>query len=235
MTKIDLENENPSEHGLIEFLKLLATPQVFTKHFFSSGVNVLEVRNNMTDQLRNNIIAFAGHVPDNIEVVLDYFKPLAKKRNELLLREGQVCKSVYYIVAGCLQVVVTDAQGKEATREFYVEDQWTTDIYGFQNQSPSTESIRCVEPCKLLEISHADFMNLSARLPQFAEIYRKILEISYNNTVYRLNTLNTMDGLERLRWLMENKPKMMSRLSSRLLASYIGLSAETMTRLKAKL
>lgn len=189
----------------------------------------------MIKRLQANIIAFAGHLPEGLEQVTSHFHPLVTNRGHLLLRQGDVCKSVYFIAEGCLQVFVTDQNGKESTREFYVENQWTTDIFGFQNQSPSSESIRCVEPSSLLEINHGDFMKLAKAFPQFTDIYKKILEVSYNDTVYRLNTLNSMDGLERLRWLMENKPKIMSRLSSRLLASYIGLSAETMTRLKSKL
>ncbi len=189
----------------------------------------------MLDRLRNNIVAYAGRMPENVEVVLAHFKPLETKRGHILLNAGEVCKCVYYIAEGCLQVFVADAAGKESTREFYVEDQWTTDIFGFQNQLPSTEYIRCAEPCSLLYVTHDSFTSLANTFPQFAEIYKKILEVSYNNTVYRLNTLNSMDGLERLRWLMENKPKLMSRLSSKMLASYIGLSAETMTRLKSKL
>lgn len=92
-----------------------------------------------------------------------------------------------------------------------------------------------MEPCKLLRIHYDSFQQLEASVPQFASIYKQILEVSYNNTVYRVNTLTSMDALERIRWMMENKPKIISRLSSKLIASYLGISAETLTRLKPKI
>lgn len=187
------------------------------------------------EHLRRHIQQRLGREPDNLQEVLQHFEPLAVKRGAHLLTSGEVCRFVWFIVHGCVQVYVADKQGNESTREFYIEDQWVTDIFGFQNQSASTESIRCVEPCSLLRVSFDSFQRLLVSVPQFAAIYRQILEVSYNNTVYRVNTLTSLDALERVRWLMENKPKIMARLSSKLIASYLGISPETMTRLKAKL
>ncbi|MBL0739967.1 Crp/Fnr family transcriptional regulator [Chryseolinea lacunae] len=189
----------------------------------------------MIDNLRQHIINRVGKKPDNLEHVLDHFEEFSGERGQHLLVQGDVCKHVYYIAAGCIQVYIIDRQGQESTREFYVEDQWVTDIFGFQNQLPANESIKCVEACRLLRIHYDSFQLLSQQAPQFAAIYKEILEVSYNNTVYRVNALTAMNALERIRWLMENKPKIMTRLSSKLIASYLGISPETMTRLKSKL
>jgi CRP-like cAMP-binding protein len=189
----------------------------------------------MIESLRHHIITRLGREPENIHQVIPHFEQVVTKRGERLLQAGEVCRYVYFIVEGCVQVFVIDKSGNESTREFYVEDQWVTDIFGFQNQSPSTEHIRCVEPCKLLRIHFDGFQKMFQQVPQFAAIYRQILEVSYNNTVYRVNTLTSLDALDRVKWLMENKPKIMSRLSSKLIASYLGISPETMTRLKSKL
>lgn len=74
--------------------------------------------------------------------MLPFFQAVETKRGQHLLEPGEVCKNVYFIVEGCLQVYVLDSEGTESTREFYVEDQWTTDIFGFQNQTPSSEYIK---------------------------------------------------------------------------------------------
>jgi CRP-like cAMP-binding protein len=189
----------------------------------------------MTEQLRKHVIARFGHEPENLDYVLGHFEQTKLKRGDHLLSPGEICKYVYYVVEGCVQVYVVDKAGSETTREFYVEDQWVTDIFGFQNQLPSGEFIRCVEPTTLLRIHFDQFQALSQQVPPFAFVYKQILELSYTNTVYRVNTLMSMDALDRIKWMMENKPKIMSRLSSKLLASYLGISPETMTRLKAKL
>lgn len=189
----------------------------------------------MIEVLRNHITNRLGRLPDNVDRVLPHFEELVATRGTYLLQPGQVCTYVYFVVEGCVQVFVVDKNGKESTREFYIEDQWVTDIFGFQNQTPSTEFIRCVEPSQLLRIHYDRFQLLAQEVPQFAAIYKQILELSFNNTVYRVNTLTSLDALGRVKWLLENKPKIMARLSSKLLASYLGISAETLTRLKGKL
>lgn len=189
----------------------------------------------MMDNLKAHILNRFGKEPENLDYVLSRFERIETNRGDLLLSPGEVCKYVYFIGRGCVQVFVTDKTGTESTREFYVEEQWVTDIFGFQNQVPSTEFIRCVEPCELFLIHHDGFKELSEKVPAFAVAYRQILEVSYNNTVFRVNTLTSMDALDRIRWLVENKPKIMTRLSSKLVASYLGISPETLTRLKAKL
>lgn len=189
----------------------------------------------MIDALRSDITRRLGKAPSDLEAVLPYFQEVKTKRSEHLLREGQTCHYVYFIVKGCLQVYVIDPNGNESTREFYFENQWTTDIFGFQNQLPSKENIKCVEPCRLLRIHYDGFQQLAASIPQFLQVYRQILEVSYNNTVYRVNTLTSLNALDRIKWLMEHQPRILTRLSSKLVASYLGITPETMTRLKAKL
>jgi CRP-like cAMP-binding protein len=189
----------------------------------------------MIEALKAHIVNRLGKEPENLHLVLPHFHELRTNRGDFLLRQGEVCKYVYFIVKGCLQVFVIDKNGNESTRELYIEDHWTTDIFGFQNQKPSSEFIKCVEPCNLLRIHFDGFQTLTKEVPQFAGIYKQVLEVSYNNTVYRVNTLTSMDALDRLKWFQENKPKLMSRLPSKLIASYLGISPETLTRLKSKL
>lgn len=185
--------------------------------------------------LRQHIIERLGKVPGSLDAVLEAFVEKKTKRNEFLLKEGDTCKQVYFIGKGCVQVFVVDKNGNESTREFYFEDQWVTDIFGFQNQAPSQENIRCVESCQLLAISYDQFQQLGMAFPPFMQVYQQILEVSYNNTVYRVNTFTAMNALERIQWLHQNKPKMLTRLSSKMIASYLGINPETFTRLKGKL
>lgn len=189
----------------------------------------------MTEILEKHITERIGKRPENLDKVLSHFEALKAKRGTHLLTQGDVCKYVYFIAKGCLQVYVLDKNGNEATRSFYFENGWVTDIFGFKNQTPSSEFIKCIEQCELLRIHFGPFQALCREVPQFDALYKEILEASYNNTVYRLNTLTALNALERVQWLMETKPLIMTRLSSKLIASYLGISPETLTRLKSKL
>ncbi len=189
----------------------------------------------MTTTLRQHIISRLGKEPDNLEEVLNNFKPIQVKRNQLILKQGEMCKCVYFIASGCLQVFVHDHEMNESTRDIVIENSWCSELISFGSGSPAAENIRAVEPSDLLAIDQSSFRNLMQRIPQFDAIYKQILEASYANSVYRLNTFIAMPALERIKWLMEHRPGLMTRLSSKLIASYLGISQETFSRLKAKI
>lgn len=72
-------------------------------------------------------------------------------------------------------------------------------------------------------------------MPSFGAVYQQILETSYANSVIRVNALVSLTALEKMRWLKVNRPDLMERVSSKLIASYLGISQETYSRLKRKL
>ena len=75
----------------------------------------------MIEVLRQHIISRHGNDIDNLDTVLSYFKPLYFDRNEFLVQQGQVCKQVYFIAKGCLQVFVYDNDMNETTRDIVTE------------------------------------------------------------------------------------------------------------------
>ena len=100
---------------------------------------------------------------------------------------------------------------------------------------PATENIRTIEPCQLLIINKQGFQTMIQTVPQFDKVYKEILENSYANAVYRINTFLALSALDRIKWLMENRPKLMTRISSKIIASYLGINKDVFSRLKAKL
>jgi CRP-like cAMP-binding protein len=189
----------------------------------------------MIDILRQHIISRLGNDIDNLDTVLSYFTPLNIDRNKFLVQQGQVCKQVYFIAKGCIQVFVYDNEMNETTRDIVTEDNWCSELLSFGNGNPATENIRTVEPCELLAIDRQGFQKMMETIPQFDKVYKQILEASYANSVYRINTFVALSALERIKWFMEFRPKLMSRVSSKLIASYLGINKDVFSRLKAKL
>lgn len=186
-------------------------------------------------KLKAHIEAQLGQNPPNLDGVLARFKERKTKRNEWLLQAGQTCTEVYFVVQGCLQVFVYDANENETTRDLVTEGSWCTEITSFGTGKPANEFIRTVEPCQLLVIKQEDFQELLRQVPAFESMYRQILEASYANSVYRLNSFVSMSALDRVKWLRQYRPGLMTRLSSKLIASYLGINKDVYSRLKAKL
>lgn len=189
----------------------------------------------MIEILRNHISSRLGEDIDNLEIVLSKFKHITAKRNEELLRQGDVCKYVYFIAKGSVQVYVHDKELNETTRDIVIEDNWCSELLSFGSGNPANENIRSVEPCELFAIDRQNFQEMMQTVPQFDKVYKQILEASYANSVYRINTFVSLSALERIQWLMEYRPSLMTRVSSKLIASYLGINKDVYSRLKSKL
>ncbi len=189
----------------------------------------------MIEVLKQHIIDRLGTDIENLDTVLNQFKPIETKRNHFLLQQGEVCKEVYFIAKGCLQVFTYDKDMNETTRDIVTEDTWCSELVSFSTGQPATENIRTVEPCQLLAINKQGFQIMMQTVPQFDKVYKQILETSYSNSVYRINTFVALSALDRIKWLMEKRPKLMTRVSSKLIASYLGINKDVFSRLKNKL
>jgi CRP-like cAMP-binding protein len=182
--------------------------------------------------LKAYIIDKFGYEPPNLERVLSMFEPFTFKRKEFLVFNGDVCKYCYFIVEGCVQVFGYDKNGNESTRDFVFDQHWVMEIESFSSQQPAKENLRAVAPCSVLGISAAHFQQMLKEVPQFEHMYRQILELSYANSVFRLNTFIAMEAAERVQWMYEHQPGLLQKLSNKMVASYLGISPETLSRLK---
>ncbi len=189
----------------------------------------------MKEKLQEYITQKLGKKPDNIDSVLEAFKPIKTKKNHVLVEVGEVCRNCFFIVNGCLKITTYNLNGDESTTNLAFEKEWRTAMNSFINQQPSNERIVAVEKSELLAISRQQFQYFSQNLNGFQQIYQQLLEESYTKSIERVQTLMTMDALDRLKWLLSDHPFIFTRLSNRLIASYLGISEATLSRLKAKL
>ena len=189
----------------------------------------------MLEVLSQHIIERLGNDLEHLDLVLSKFRLVTVMRNEQILKHGQVCKYVYFIAKGCLQVYVYDNDMNETTRDIITEGNWCSELISFGSEQAANENIRAVEPSQLLAIDRKGFQEMMENVPQFDKVYKQILEASYANSVQRINTLVSMSALDRMKWLMEHRPHLMARVSSKLVASYLGINKDVFSRLKSKL
>lgn len=171
----------------------------------------------------------------NTDVLIAYFQEIKVSKGEYVLREGQIARYLYFVVSGCLQVFSCDDKDTVHTYQLATENQWASEISSFEHQTPSPFYIKCVETAKVIRIHYESYRQLCQKEPAFANISKELWEQSYHFAMDRARTLHAMNALQRIQWLMKQEPKLMTRLPHKLLASYLDISPQTMTRLKAKL
>jgi CRP-like cAMP-binding protein len=172
---------------------------------------------------------------DKLAVLSSYFSEALVRRNEFLLREGEVCKFNYFVASGCLRLYSVSKDGTENTRYIAFEGKFATSFTSLITGQPSIEYIQSLEKSTVLSISKVDFFYLVENEPAVNKIYRHILESAYITTQKRIYDFQGADSMHRLRWLLEQQPTIFNRLSNKVIASYLGVTPYTLSRLKTNL
>lgn len=171
---------------------------------------------------------------DERAIILSYFKPISLKKNQVLIAQGETSQRTFFVAKGCLRIFFINEEGQDSTRYFAFENNLATALVSFINTEPSEESIQAVEDSELLYITHENFYKLLDIIPQWEKFYRKYLEFAYVTNTNRLMSFLTQDAVKKYRQLLEEHPVIVRRLSSKLVASYLNISRETLSRVKAK-
>ncbi|KAB1232486.1 MULTISPECIES: Crp/Fnr family transcriptional regulator [Chryseobacterium] len=172
---------------------------------------------------------------DELETILSYFRAIPLKKNEMLLANGQKSQRTFFVVNGCLRIFFINEEGQDSTRYFAFENQFATALTSFITSEPSEEFIQAVEDSEVYYITHTNFYHLLDIIPQWEKFYRIYLETAYVNNTKRLMSFLVQDALEKYRQLLDENPVVVRRLSNKMVASYLNISQETLSRLKSRL
>ena len=189
----------------------------------------------MYDQLKKYFRDRTEIGEQTLDEICEHFKPVKAKRNQMLLMQGDICKYYYFVNKGCLRLFTINKDGIEGTRYFAFEGNFGTALPSLIEQTPAFEFIQTIEKSDLLVISRDSFYFLVDTVPQFQFIYRQILEISFISAQKRIYGFQGLDGLEKVKWVMQYNPKLLTRVSNKLAASFLGLTPSTLSRLKSRL
>jgi CRP-like cAMP-binding protein len=125
--------------------------------------------------------------------------------------------------------------GQEVTRNISFENQFATGLASFIQQLPSEESLQALEPTTLFRIARKDFYYLLNVIPAWEKFYRNYLEFAYLNNISIYQREMMKDATERYKELLKVNPKIVDRLPNKIIASYLNMTPETLSRVKSKL
>lgn len=176
---------------------------------------------------------FADFEEHELDKVSECFKQKSVARNSLLLHEGDICKEFYFIRSGCVRTFFIDKNGHEKTRYVMLDHHVGTALTSFISQKPSIEFIEALENTELLAISHSDFYRLNKEMNSWKSFYQRILEMAYSFQNRKIEQLVTLTAKQRYDNIFKENPILIQRLSNRVLASYLDIREETLSRLKS--
>ena len=171
--------------------------------------------------------------PIQVQKIISLFKRQTIKKNTTLLSEGEICNELYFVHSGCIRTYYITKQGNQKTRYIAFDNSIATSISSFIPQQQSFEFVGTLEDSVLYSISHKDFYQLVSDIPQWEKFYITLLERAYLYQNKKIEGLVTLTAKQRYEKLMTESPVHIQRLSNKILASYLDISQETLSRLKS--
>jgi CRP-like cAMP-binding protein len=185
--------------------------------------------------LENIINHFKKYLPLNneeIQALKDRVTERKIKRRQFLLQEGDVCKYFTYVQSGCFKMYGVDDKGVEHNLVFATEDDWISDIGSLHKEIPSKLFIEAIEPSVVLQISKGDLWFLYTHYPKFDRNFRVIIENKYIELQDRLLQTFSTTALDRYESFISQYPHLANRLPNTQIASYLGVTAEFLSKIK---
>lgn len=182
-----------------------------------------------------NYINDHNHSPltsDEEALIRAEFKPIKLRKRQYFLQEGQVCKNTSFIVKGAMRQYKVDDKGVEHMMHLYIENYWATDRESSLMLTPSRYNIDAWEETQLLVISRAEMLNLMSKIPALVEMIRIMDERNAIANQRRLSSTMGNSAEKRYQEFADNHPKFIQRFPQHLIASFLGITKETLSRVK---
>ena len=187
----------------------------------------------MTHPLRKHIEEIIPLTDQEFKFILSHFDSTKKRKHQYILQEGDIASKEYWVVKGCLKSFFIDNEGKEHILQFAFENWWITDYESFVKQTEAKTSIDCIEDCELLYITYENREKLTAEMHKMERFWAKKSKGGRIALQNRILSLLKNSAKERYNLLLTQYPTLFQRVPKRMIAAYLGVSRETLSRLNS--
>ena len=169
------------------------------------------------------------------DLIRAFLTPKKLRKKQYVLQEGDVCKYIAYVEKGALRAYTISEKGDEHIIQFALEGWLISDLYSFLTGEPATYNIDALEDAELVLISKSSYEELLKKLPKFETYIRLQLTSAYIAMQRRLTSIISFSLEERYGYFNQLYPDIVSRVPQHMIASYMGLTAETLSRVRRRL
>lgn len=185
------------------------------------------------ETLFRHIDRFVKLQEEERELLSSSLKVMEVKKKTCLLKEGQVCRTNYFIAKGCMRMYYVNDKGVEQIVQFGIDNWWLTDLVSYSSQAPSQFYIRSVEPCSLILWERQQEEQLLEKVPALERYFRLVYQRSAAAAQQRSRYFSDFTGEERYHHFQRSFPEFVQRIPQYMLASFLGFTPEFMSKIRA--
>jgi CRP-like cAMP-binding protein len=183
-----------------------------------------------------------SHIEDKVKLtneekqrISTFFTFKKVRKRQYILQENDVCRNLSFVRKGLLKSYRLDEKGTEHITLFGWEGWWISDFNSFVNQAPAVLNIDAIEDTELLNLSRENYEQMTLEVPVMDRYFRILYQNSLVTKDQRLISSNSDTAEEKYKSLILFNPDIIQRIPQNLIASYLGLAPETLSRIRKKL
>jgi len=170
-----------------------------------------------------------------IKIIEPLFHKINVKKGTILLNAGDLVDVQYYILDGCLRTYHMDSHGKEHTIQFGIRDWWISDFTALLDSDEAILTIEAIQDSTLYKISKQDMNYLYSKMPKIDSFFRLKLERSFAAFQKRILSYLSQSAAERYLNFIKTYPNIEKSVKNYHIASYLGMTTESLSRIRKEL
>lgn len=155
------------------------------------------------------------------------------KKRQFIVQPGFTCQERNYVVEGSFRSYFVDNDGKDHTLQIALEDWFVADFHSYITRTPATLFVEALEDSVIFQLKYEDIEGLCERIHHLSEYFRKSTERAFAASRNRVQSNLSMTAEERFDRLTEKYPGIIQRVPQYIIASYLGMSAEFLSKIRA--
>lgn len=184
----------------------------------------------MSQMLRQQIEKITPLTDGEFDYILSHFTPKKHKKHQFLIQEGEDVPNDFFVIEGCLRAYHVSQDGKEHILQFALPDWWICDFNAYFNQTKATLNIDCIEDTEVLCLSLYNREKLCSEMHKIEHFFRRKSNSGYIALQQRILSMLNNNPQERYEKLLQLYPTLFQKVPKKLIASYLGVSRETLSR-----
>ena len=188
----------------------------------------------MFEKIRQNIQKYVHLTDIEFKHFTDQLIVKTLKKQQTIVREGDVCRYVAYINYGLFRCYSMTDDGEEQVEHFGITGEWISEYPSFPNQIPARQTIEAIQECEILLLSF-DKLQILFENPKIERLVRLLYEdISAENRIL-INTIRHASPEERYKIFMNVRPDLMEHIPQHYIANYFGITPVSLSRIRRRL